>query len=93
MGIHLWRFSNATPLIPISPFWLVPIRIVAGEPCLEQGVGKPKVKLEVFQKIHIEDNVEVIPELDFLFIVPASISIYHSSNIFSRERKAPGELE
>lgn len=47
----------------------MPIKILAGEPFLEQGFGKPKVKLEVFQKIYIEDDVEVLPALACLFIV------------------------
>ena len=66
----LWRFSYSTPLTPTAPFWLIPINRIAGEPYVQQGIGKSKVNLQVYQKIRIEGNMDLIPTLDCLFILP-----------------------
>lgn len=66
----LWRFSNTTPFAPETQVWLVPIKIVGGEPCIKIEVNKPETKLLVFEKTFIEGDVEIEPELDLLFIVP-----------------------
>ena len=66
----LWRFSNKTLCTPITQAWLVPIKIVGGEPCVLTELNELITKLSLFEKTLIEGTVEIEGDLDLLFIVP-----------------------